>query len=70
MDGGSGRYPFNSLGECLERENVNGVLCIDWRLEQNCEREEPTVKPEYGVRDGVFCGGSPGGLQALERPRT
>ena len=51
-----GRRPFNSLGECLERENVNGVLGIDWRLEQNREREKPTVEPEYGVRDGVFRG--------------
>ena len=56
MDGSRGRRSFNSLGECLEREDVNGVLGIDWRLEQNCEREEPMVEPKYGVRDGVFRG--------------
>ncbi|MGB2092204.1 MAG: hypothetical protein ACPH2J_09960 [Akkermansiaceae bacterium] len=63
IDGG--RRPFNALGECLEREDVNGVLGIDWRLEQNREGEEPMVEPEYGVRDGVYRsgarGGSPGG---------
>ena len=65
MDGGSGRQSFNALCECLERENVNGVLGINWRFKQNCEREEPTVEPEYGVRDGVFrgWGGSPGGYR-------
>ena len=56
MDGGSGRQSFNALGECLERENVNGVLGINWRFKQDREREEPTIEPEYGVRDGYFRG--------------